>query len=409
MPGEAIVAAGVRTGNPAIAAASGAARVGSHLVRERLQRPRAAGSADIPVSDREITSEWLTAVLCAEHPGAAVESFVPEDRSAGTSTRWRFTVTYNEAGRAAGLPTRLFAKATRTFSQRLTLELAGILTGEPVFFKHLRPGLDIEAPHGYHAGVDLRSGRSISILEDIVATKGATFCTPATPISREQIEDLLTSMATWHGRYWNDPELERHPWLKLPSDHFYNLDKLVRIEKRAKVGARRAEGVIPEDLKSNQDSLYRVLKRSLEVASQGPKTLLHGDSHIGNTYLTSAGRMGFTDWQIVLRGSWAYDVAYTITSGLAVDDRRAWERELLAFYLERLEVASGGRAALDLDAAFLAYRQQSLYPYFLWLATIGRSPIQPKYQPDEVSRGIIERTAMAVRDLDVPAALGGSS
>ena len=159
---------------------------------------------------------------------------------------------------------------------------------------------------------------------------------------------------------------------------------------------------------SDQDGLYRALKRSLDLASQGPLTLLHGDSHIGNTYPTASGRMGFTDWQIVLRGSWAYDVAYTITSGLDTDDRRAWEHELLAFYLERLAATVGDRAP-DFDSALLAYRQQALYPYFIWLATIGRSPIQPKYQPDEVSRGIIGRTARAVQeDLDVLGALGGT-
>ncbi|WP_268895636.1 hypothetical protein [Nocardia sp. CY41] len=39
------------------------------------------------------------------------------------------------------------------------------------------------------------------------------------------------------------------------------------------------------------------------------------------------------------------------------------------------------------------------------MATIGHSAIQPKYQPDEISLGIIERTANAVLDLDAVNAL----
>lgn len=117
--------------------------------------------------------------------------------------------------------------------------------------------------------------------------------------------------------------------------------------------------------------------------------------------------MGFTDWQIVMRGSWAYDFAYIVTSGLAVADRRAWERQLLAFYLDRLRAA--GVAAPAEDEAWFAYRQQALYPYFIWLATIGHSAIQPKYQPDEISLGIIERTANAVLDLDALGAVRGSA
>jgi hypothetical protein len=115
--------------------------------------------------------------------------------------------------------------------------------------------------------------------------------------------------------------------------------------------------------------------------------------------------MGFTDWQIVMRGSWAYDFSYTVASGLTVEDRRAWEHDLLAFYLERLAAAGGEAPAMG--DAWLAYRQQAIYPCFIWLATIGRSVIQPKYQPDEISLGIIERTANAILDLDPLGAVNG--
>ncbi|NQE71227.1 hypothetical protein [Nocardia gamkensis] len=388
---------------PVLEVVRGIARIGGHVAKETVTRQRARIPSDVPVTGREVTAEWLTAVLCGGHPGAEVDSFETQDVSAGTSTRWKLSVTYNAAGRAAGLPEELFAKTTAEFKQRLTLDLAGIIGGEPGFFTHLRPALDIEAPRGYHSAVDYRSGRTISLLEDIVSTKGATFCTPQTPIDRTEIEDLLRTMATWHARYWNDAELEAHRWLKPPRAHFANLDRLIGMSKRARVGARRAAAVIPETLAHDHDRLYHALQRSLEIASTGAQTFLHGDSHIGNTYRTSSGRMGFTDWQVVLRGSWAYDVAYVVGSGLAVQDRRDWERELLAVYLDH--VAACGAPAPDFDTAWLAYRQQALYPYFIWLATIGHSAIQPRYQPDEICLGIIERTANAVLDLDAVKAL----
>lgn len=381
----------------------GIVRIGGHLAKESVTRRRARTADDVPVTGREVTAEWLTAVLCAGHPGAAVTSFETQDVSAGTSTRWKLGVTYNAVGQAAGLPEQLFAKTTSDFKQRLTLDLAGIIGGEPGFFTHLRPDLDIEAPLGYHSAVDHRSGRTISLLEDIVSTKGATFCTPQTPIDRTQMEDLLCTMATWHARYWNDAGLRRHRWLKPPQAHFANLDRLIGMSKRAQVGARRAAAVLPKTLTDDHDRLYQALQRSLEIASTGAQTFLHGDSHIGNTYITSDGRMGFTDWQVVLRGSWAYDVAYVMGSGLAVNDRRDWERELLAVYLDRL--ADRGAPAPDFDTTWLAYRQQALYPYFIWLATMGHSAIQPKYQPDEICLGIIDRTAHAVLDLDAVKAL----
>ncbi|WP_086820878.1 aminoglycoside phosphotransferase family protein [Allokutzneria sp. NRRL B-24872] len=381
--------------HPGLEIAKTVARIGGHVVRERLTSARATNAADIPVSGKELTTAWLTAVL-----GAEVSSFSTEDVSSGTSSRWRITVTYKETGQ---LPTAFFVKTTRGFKQRLTLSLARVLDGEPNFFEHLRPELDIEAARGFHGAADVASGRSISLMEDIAASRGATFCTPKTPISRAEIEDLLTAMAHWHGRFWDSEELRGHGWLKPPSGHFDNLDRLIGFAKRCQVGAKRARSVIPEALIPMQDKLYRGLERSLTIASEGPLTLLHGDSHVGNTYRTSAGRMGFTDWQIVMRGSWAFDFAYTVNSGLDVADRRAWGRELLEFYLERL--AEAGAEAPDADTAWLAYRRQSFFPYFVWLATIGHSAIQPKYQPDEVSLGIIERTGVALLELDGLAAL----
>src|ERR1041384_3249338 len=98
--------------------------------------------------------------------------------SSGTSSRWKIMLDYNETGRQAALPADLFAKSTAGFKQRLALGLAGVLEGEPNFYRHLRPGLGIEAARGYYGAVDLPSGRSISLIEDIVATKGATFCSP---------------------------------------------------------------------------------------------------------------------------------------------------------------------------------------------------------------------------------------
>jgi hypothetical protein len=396
-------ATGSRAGLPIAYILRRTLAVAGHVGHEAIARPRATDGRDVPVSRKSVTREWLTAVLCRGRPGAAVEDFETADASSGTSTRWTVSLSYNDAGRDAGLPTELFAKTTLAYRQRMMLGLAGVIAGEPAFFAHFRPGVEMEAPQGYYGGVDERSWRSLSLIEDISLSKAATFCTPETPISLAQMEDLLANMAAWHGRYWSAPELARRG-LNTPARFLRNVDRFISMQKRSKVGAERARSVMPAALVARQDDLYRALGRSLEIASQGALTLLHGDSHIGNTYITGSGRMGFTDWQVIQRGCWAYDFAYTVNSGLAVEDRRLWGRHLLAFYLEQL-MAAGGDAP-DLDAAWLLYRQHSLWPYFAWVYTIGRGALQPKMQPDEISIGIIERTASAIVDLDTLASVG---
>lgn len=382
-------------------------RVGGHVLREKLRRPQPRVPSDVPASAADVNPAWLTAVLCQGHPQAKVESVALTGGSTGTSSRQGLRVSYNAAGQEAGLPTRLFSKATSQYTQRLVLGLAGVLPGEPGFYGQIRPGLDIEAPRGYYGAHCPDSWRSFVLMEDIVASKNVTFCDPKTHIGREQIEDLLANMANWHGALWNSPRFAGDlAWLRSPQQFGAGIDALIGMQKRSLIGARRAAQVIPEALLPRQPELYAALQKSLALLSRGDTTLLHGDSHVGQTYQTQDGRMGFGDWQIVQRGGWGYDYAYTLATSLTVDDRRRWEEPLLKFYLN--ELARRGGPRLDFDTAWLTYRQSLIYPYFAWVYTIGAGALQPNMQPRDICLLNIERTAAAIQDLGAIEAVAGA-
>ena len=361
-------------------------------------------AVEVPRSPDEIGAEWLTAVLCAQAPGASVTSVRTDGGSAGTTTRRSLELSYNDVGRAAGLPTRLFAKCTATLAQRLMLGLGGFLYGEPGFYTLVRPELELEAPIGHFGAVDSRSWRSIVLIEDVAATRGASFWRPPTQITRGQIEDLLSNVAGWHGILWGSARLARWRWLKTPADQMRLIDALIGLANRLPAGAQRARGVIPSRLRERQADLYAAMRRSMARSSQGTATYLHGDLHIANTYLLPGGRMGIVDWQVGLQGSWAHDYSYLVATALEIEDRRACERELLDFYLERLAWAGGER--IPRDKAWSAYRSALFYPYFAWVYTLGRSRLQPNFQPERVSLTMIERISTAIDDLDSLEAVG---
>jgi hypothetical protein len=365
---------------------------------ERVRGERAVGAADVPRAPDELEPEWLTATLCSSIPGARVSSARAVGAGAGTTTRAALEITYNDHGAAAGLPTQLFVKATPALAQRIMLGLGGLLRGEPGFYARIRPELEIEAPVGYHAAVDARSWRSIVVMEDVARTRGARFWQPATWIGRERIEDLLRNVASWHGALWDSPRLAACRWLKTPAEHMRVIDALIGMFDRTAAGTERARAVIPPALRRRRHDLYTAMRRSMQAASQAPHTYLHGDLHIANTYLTQAGTVGVVDWQVGLRGSWAFDYAYILATALTVEHRRAWEHDLLNFYLEHLAAAGG--ETIPRHIAWLAYRRATLYPYFAWVYTIGRSRLQPTFQPDDVSLAMIERISSAIVDLD---------
>jgi hypothetical protein len=107
--------------------------------------------------------------------------------------------------------------------------------------------------------------------------------------------------------------------------------------------------------------------------------------------------MGIMDWGCVCRGGWTSDYAYMIMAALTVEDRRAWERDLLARYLEQLR-AHGGSPP-DFDEAWLQYRQQTFHGLTFWLMTIGFGDTHPEMQPDEICTTLVERMCHAVTEL----------
>ena len=381
--------------------------VGEHVILEAMAPSKVIHASDVPRSHLEITPAWLTAVLCKDLPGARVHDFQATGGSIGTSTRQGLQLLLNDEAMQGNVPSQVFTKCSKTFSQRLMLGLSGMINGEIGFYPQIRPQLDIEAPIGFHACIETRSWRSMVMMEDVVASTSARFISTETRITRQQMESLLSNMAIWHGHFWNSPQLKtRLSWLRTPAD-FLNTIKPLGFRVLAKKGIRRARAVIPPELLARTDALWEALALSFELNLGGPRTFLHGDPHIGQTYITSDGRMGYADWQLVMQGGWAFDVTYALVSALTVEDRRKWERELLRFYLDRLHAAGGPR--LPFDEAWLSYRQNTIYPYFCWLMTLAgsRMLLLPNMQPESVSLDIIERTANAIHDLESLKAIDG--
>lgn len=108
-----------------VAIAQKVTTIGFHVVRDRLTRPEATASHQVPWSTEAISTAWLNDVLCASHPGAKVLSMELGSGTSGTTNRRKIKVTYNDAGTEASLPTRLFNKATASLTSRLVLGLSG--------------------------------------------------------------------------------------------------------------------------------------------------------------------------------------------------------------------------------------------------------------------------------------------
>jgi aminoglycoside phosphotransferase (APT) family kinase protein len=376
-----------------------ALKIGSLVAYERLARPKARLFDDVPCTPYAVTPEWLTAVLCNKTPGAIVTRVDIKAASAGTHERHQLKVSYNEEGRRAGLPVSIFTKSLPSIVTRMIGGFNGTARVEGSFFTQIRPQLEIEAPLCYHSAYDRRTFAAIHLLEDLVATKSATFCNHKTYVTRAMADDMIDLLASLHGRFYGDPTLaERYRWLASYPRWFTIGAAKMGTEYYTRKAFDAAAHVIPAEVMARRDDVWPATMRALALHDSEPQGLIHSDVHIGNWYRTGAGHMGLCDWQCLSRGHWSRDFAYAVTASLTPANRRSWERELLARYIERFAEKTGVKP--DFDLSFLRYRRQIAHALAMWTITLCHSPLLPNMQPEETSLTMIERMTIAMADLD---------
>ena len=367
-----------------------------HTVWDYLTRPIAKTVDDVPWRAEAISSEWLTDVLCRDIKGARVLTVEICGGDQGSSVRRQLKAKYNEEGKRAGLPEYLFCKTTPTVLTRLATGLSA--AGEGRFYRQIRPELNIEAPICYHSAWDRNSGRSIHLFNDLIATKAARFCKWRTPISRQQAEQIIDTLAIVHGRFYNSPRFNSDLTWILTYEDFFRAGERVGLRECHERAMIQAMDVIPPDITGRCGEIWPATIRALELHAKTSRTLLHSDVHLGNWYITGEGRMGLCDWQCLGKGHWTRDVSYAISTTLAIEDRRAWEQDLLKRYLERMSEQC--KVDVTFDEAWKLYRQQILLALLMWTPTLVHTRTTPDMQPEEMSREMIKRMTYAMSDLE---------
>jgi len=363
-----------------------AARIGHGVAR--LATDAALGrQRKFPRKVGDLTAESLSAIL-----GRDVSSISVLDDAAGTSSRARLALTGKD------VPGSVFVKmSAATAATRMLGELARLGETESRFYKQLAPQLGSGVPRAYGSEWDWLTGRYVVVLEDMTTTP-CEFPDTLNPLDTDKMALLVEVLAELHGTFWG--RLPEKPgnggqfgWLWPPSS-----DPSVPLTPHLmRMAARRLA-----DRTSIPVDAGRFIGENLTAATNlidaGPHTVLHGDSHPGNTYFRD-GRAGLLDWQVVRRGRPARDLTYTLVLGMTTDDRRGNERELLDGYRQALAAAGG--PDLDRDDLWTQYRQAVVYAYVAPLTTAGLGGMQT----EEISLEGLRRAVAALSDLETVKAL----
>jgi aminoglycoside phosphotransferase (APT) family kinase protein len=340
----------------------------------------------IPQGWEEITAEWMTTALAGHFPGAQVDDVAVVLRDDGTNRRARLQLKYS----AGAGPATVFAKAVDPEHADLVALTSG-LYHEPRLFSS-GVVLPLDHPAVYTAILDEDRRDFLMIMEDVVA-RGADPRDSTRPMTVDQVANGVRGLARMHSRYWGE-RLTSDPSLAW-------VEPFVAFAELEYAHERLGDTVAVEILALSGTELFvDIWARYIGTLTTSPQTLLHGDPHIGNTYVLTDDEVGFLDWRMVRRGNWSLDLGYFLQGALTIEDRRQGERHLLEEYRGALELPADEMPTAE--EVWLRYRASVAHGLAIWMATLSGGDA---WQRPDICLAFAQRYSAAFMDLDTRAAL----
>lgn len=346
----------------------------------------------VPQSWDDITPAWMTAALAGHYPDIAVNGVTVEMRDDGTNRRARLGLSYAQGSG----PATVFVKAADPAHKDLIRMTSGMFHEPRLFMSGV--DLALEHPIVHTALIDEDAYDFVMVMEDLAA-RGADPRNSLTPLSAGQAASGVRALGRMHGRHWGERVL-RNPdldWL----EPFVAFDGLQYAPLPSAL-ERLDSDTPPEVMSLSIDELVEsVWKPYIHTLTTSPQTLLHGDPHIGNTYVTPGDNLGFLDWQMARRGNWSLDVGYFLQGALTTEDRRIHESDLLEQYRDALALPDDEMPSMD--EVWVRYRASVAHGLALWLCTASADG--GLWQRVDIAVALAQRYANAYGDLDTPAAI----
>jgi hypothetical protein len=329
-----------------------------------LARGYSSRKERLPQLLHEIDASWLTQTLRNKYPAISVDSMSVVQHIPGHTSKLRVSIEASGDG-ARDIPTALCIK--------------GNFTGDPLsgpanvnearFYRDLAAHLILPSPPCIYSDWDDddQGHQGVMILEDLIPL-GGRFGSSAEPISAGEAMRGLEALALLHGSTWGDARLDNSSWLFTsmapdnPVDDYWMLMGPYIHQVNAMPERMAA---FPRWISEDTSKLRKAWLQLAEydLSQPGPRCLVHGDAHLGNSYALPDGRRLFLDWQIVRRGRPWRDYTYWVAGSLPKEERRHSERDLLARYLKAL---AGHGVTISFDEAWDEYRRWLIWGLVAW-------------------------------------------
>jgi len=368
----------------------------STLPPDMPTRPYPARHGRLPRELREVTPQWLTALLAHRYPGIEVRGMQEVELKNSHTTKLRLVLDLNEVGRAAGVPSQVCLKSNWSNG----FESGDICELEARFYHLMRGHLQAPVTRSYFADWDDDGGgRGIVMMEDLGAADGR-FGNSADHLGVDGVARGLESLAVLHGALWGISLLRAQTWLPTSMDTPVDTEQVLRMYNYIALNLAKPtyQAFLPRWIVDAPERFAHAFDELAAFAREapGPHCLVHGDSHQGNSFLRANGERVWHDWQLVRQGQPWRDVTYFMLGALTIEERRHSAAHLIEHYRQAL-IATGAHDVADADMAWQHFRRWPVYGMQAWLGNVDRW--------GQGGMHMVERFFAAADDMDTMALL----
>ncbi|MFT6276970.1 MAG: hypothetical protein ACJAZ0_003081 [Halioglobus sp.] len=379
-----------------------AAREWARLVGDALgdicghSLPFTADDVATPLTLSRLINDWPVSAL--DQP-VRITSVLCQDIPSVSSNCSNLVLTLEQDGEST-LPDSLFVKLPmESNTTRWFFSIINSWRLESHFFRHVAQHVPLRTPITY--ATHWQGTRFFLIQENLHEdTSVRLFTNPdmvAGP-SLAQVHRCLDTFAKLHSHHYGLSASERETILPLEYHPFLSpsmaLVSRTLTRLALKPCMKKRPGDIPETIASAYRSSVDHWDTLLEYWFSGPLSLLHGDSHLGNFFI-SGDEMGMLDWQAAHWGKGIRDVQYFLIDSLPAQVLAAHERDLVNYYIERREHYG---TAIDSEKTWQDYRSFTFHTLMTIIVAIGFGALND--EQDALMTEILHRAVAATTRVD---------
>jgi len=302
-------------------------------------------------------------------PVSKVEYSVRLEQHANSTDRAWFKIKYEDQKKESFVFAKMQAK---TFMVRAMMCMFDVYRNELETYKRVR--MPVLTPN-VHIAQWTRS-RFVLALEDLRHQQVTFPNIWETKVDKDLAKQVLATLAKVHGKFWNRPPPGGWSDATRPyKPKFMGFYTLRNVEKAC-------PGLISRDMHQVFSTALWHFDKLRAFYSRGPhKTMVLGDEHMGNFYITKHGVVGCFDFQCRAEEHPMRDVTYFLCSSYQEDSLGADEVELIKYYLAELEKNGVSKSDMpSFNECWLQYRLQSFYAMYAFVFSGGFSDLMDPVQ-----------------------------